>query len=250
MTSRLTSHRFRRRLAWVAVGVALVATIVGGSIWIGDTGRQIDTKLTNEPASVYQAPRAHRLTKDERLALLAASAHFVRTAVARRDLDDAWEMLGPEMRAGQTRVSWRSGNNNVIPFPVRGIAAWSILYSYDNDVAFDLALVGRPGDDIVGKTFTIELKRYPQQGNRWLVASWVPKGITSVGQSKAAAAVPAPPPPTAPLSASWLAVPFALVGLIIAVPLLLVGRSWVKHRRAAKQYERELRGYSSSSSPS
>ena len=47
-------------------------------------------------------------------------------------------MLGPEMKAGQTRKSWDTGYNNVIPFPAVGIATCDILYAYKGDVALDL----------------------------------------------------------------------------------------------------------------
>jgi hypothetical protein len=191
MRGSLGSPRFRRRLVWIAAGLGVPAAVVAGAIVIGNTGKSTATPLTKRPAWVYHQPKAMHLTQRDRLALLATSSHFIRTAVARQHLDEAWDLLGPDMQAGQTRRSWDSGTNNVVPFPVTGIAAWDVLYSYDNDVAFDLALVAKPGQDVVGKTFTIELKRYPHRGNRWLVASWVPRGITSATNSKSAAATAA-----------------------------------------------------------
>jgi hypothetical protein len=248
MRRRLSSYRFRRRLAWTGGLTAVAAAVVGASIWIGNTGKSTETPFTDKPVWVYHEPRLHHLTQRERLELLATSSHFVRTAVARRHLDEAWMLLGPEMQAGQTRKSWNTGTNNVVPFPVSGIAAWNLLYSYDDDVAFDLALVAQPGHDLVGKTFTIELKRYPQRGNRWLVAAWVPRGVTTAGQSKSAAAEPPPPPPRAPLSAKWLVVPGSILALILLTPLAVILRSLVESRRAAKRYARDL--YRSTSSPS
>ena len=61
------------------------------------------TPLTDRKATVYHEPRLHALTPAERVAVFDASWHFVSTAVARRHLDEAWALLGPEMRAGQTR---------------------------------------------------------------------------------------------------------------------------------------------------
>ena len=91
------------------------------------------------------------------------------------------------MKAGQTRRSWDTGNNNVIPFPAIGIANWSVLYAYRDDVALDLGVVGDPHSDWAGKTFTIEFKRYKSQPRDWLVAAWVPKGIGGAGQIKSVA---------------------------------------------------------------
>jgi len=251
MRARLSSHRFRRRVAWTAAIGAALALVGAAAVRLGDTGRDFDTPMSGQDAWVYTAPKLSRLDAADRRTLFATSSRFVRTAVARRNLDDAWELLGPEMRAGQSRESWLSGFNNVVPFPVAGIASWNVLYSYEGDVGIDLALVAVPHRDIVGKTFTIELKRYPQRGNRWLVASWVPKGLTSSKQSLAASVVPPPPPPPeAPLSAAWLLAPLSVLGLFVLVPLVVALRSLLQHRRAAKRYERDVAGYSSSSSPS
>jgi hypothetical protein len=252
MRGRLGSHRFRRRLAWCAFALAALFVVVGGSILIGNTGKSTKTPVSNKPAWVYHEPKLHKLSQRERLDLLDTSSHFVDTAVARRRLDEAWDLLGPEMRAGQTRRSWDSGTNNVVPFPVAAIIAWKVLYSYENDVAFDLALAAKPGEDLVGKSFTIELKRYPSRGNRWLVAAWVPKGVSGAGQSKSAAATAAEvsKPTKATLSARWLFVPLAALGLIVLVPLLLGLRTYVVHRRRARRYAEQLAAYRSSSSPS
>ena len=250
MKARLSSHRFRRRAAWLGAATTILALVVGAAIRVGNTGEKFDTPLTDQEAWVYTEPKLHRLSSRERLALFSTSSDFVRTAVARHDLGEAWDLLGPEMQSGQTRHSWSSGANNVVPFPARGIAAWDVLYSYDGDVALDLMLVAEPGGDLVGKSFTIELKRYPQRGNRWLVASWVPKGITTARQSRAAAAVPPPPPPRAPLGSVWLLVPLSVLGMIVLIPLVVALRSARQHRRAAKRYARELADSSSSSNPS
>jgi hypothetical protein len=148
-------------------------------------------------------------------------------------------MLGPEMKAGQTRKSWDSGFNNVVPFPAVGIATWDILYSYEGDVAMDLAVVGDRHSDFAGKTFTLELKR--SKPHRWLVAAWVPKGVGGRGQIRSVASRPVPPPPTATLSPKWLLVPFVFLALLV---LALVGwgvRNVVRQRRAARRYAELLR---------
>jgi hypothetical protein len=249
MTGRLSSPRFRRRLYWAVGSVTVLAGATVGAILVGNTGRSNETPLIDKPAWVYREPARMRLTKSDRQDLFNTASLFIRTAVARKHLDSAWNMLGPEMKAGQTRKSWDTGNNNVIPFPAIGIANWSILYAYRNDVAIDLGVIGDPHSDWAGKTFTIELKHYKSQPHSWLVASWVPKGIGGAGQVKSVASAPAPPPTVAAVDAKWLLAPLAVLGLII---LSLVGwgvRSTVKHRRAAKRYA-ELLGYNSSSNPS
>jgi hypothetical protein len=217
-----------------------------------NTGRTSDTAIDKtKKAWVYKAPTHMSLTKRDRLALFDTSSRFVRTAVARKQLDTAWEMLGPEMKAGQTRRSWDTGFNNVVPFKADGIESWDVLYSYQDDVALDLSLVSgkRSGDNWAGKTFTLELKRDPAS-HRWLVASWVPKGIGGGGTlSPNRRSGPPPLTVTKHISARWLFVPGVFLGGLLLVLGAAGMRSAMRSRRASRRYAEAL-GYKSSSNPS
>lgn len=250
MKRRLSSPRFRRRLAWSVGLPGTLATVVLIAVAVGNTGHSTATAIDRtKPAWVYKTPPNMTLTKADRLELFKTSSQFVQTAVARKHLDSAWDLLGPEMKAGQTRASWDTGFNNVVPFKADGIQAWDILYSYDNDVAIDLSLVSRSKKDWAGKTFTLELKRSPGS-HRWLVAAWVPKGIGGGGSlSPTRHSGPLPPPVKAAVSAKWLFVP----AVFLATLLLVLGawgvRGALRGRRAARKYAEAL-GYNSSSNPS
>lgn len=252
MKRRLASPRFRRRLFWLGGATSAVALLVFVGIHFANTGRSNATAIdTTKKAWVYRAPGHMRLTKQDRLELFNTSSRFVRTAVARKHLDAAWEMLGPEMKAGQTRKSWDTGFNNVVPFKADGIEAWDILYAYEGDVAVDLSLVSgrRNGSNWAGKTFTLELKR-DLASHRWLVASWVPKGIGGGGTlSPSRRSGPPPPAVTAQISARWLFLPGVFLGGLLLVLGLAGVRSVVRSRRAARRYTEAL-GYKSSSNPS
>jgi hypothetical protein len=127
MAGRLSSHRFRRRLFWTVGSLAVLGGVAIVGALVGNTGRSNETPLIDKPAWVYREPAPTRLTSTDRRDLFKTASHFIRTAVARKHLDSAWNMLGPEMKAGQTRKSWDTGNNNVVPFPAVGIATWSLL---------------------------------------------------------------------------------------------------------------------------
>jgi hypothetical protein len=250
---RLSSPRFRRRVFWVLGSTSVVASLVFIGIHFANTGRSNATPVDRtKKAWIYTAPTHMRLTKQDRVDLFAASTRFVRTAVARKKLDSAWDLLGPEMKAGQTRTSWDTGFNNVIPFDADGIQAWDILYAYDDDVALDLSLIsrGKGKNDWAGKTFTLELKRYAGHPNQWLVASWVPKGIGGGGTLSPSRRAGPPPPPVKPLvSAKWLFIPAVFLASLLFVLAAWGTRNVVRGRRATRRYAEALR-YNSSSNPS
>ena len=253
MRRRLSSPRFRRRLYWTGGTACAAAGLLFVGFHYSNTGHTTATAIDHtHKAWVYKVPARMNLTRRDRLDLIATSNRFIRTAVARKHLDSAWDLLGPEMKAGQTRKSWDTGFNNVVPFKADGIQAWSILYAYDNDVAVDVSLFsrGKGKDDWSGKTFTLELKRYPSRPGQWLVASWVPKGIGGGGTlSPNRRSGPPPPPVKAKLSPTFLLVPaLFLVTLLVGLGLWAV-RSVVRGRRATRRYAEAL-GYNSTSNPS
>lgn len=246
MAGRLSSPRFRRRAAWSAVLLGGSAAAVVAAIAVGNTGRSNATPIDySKPAWVYHAPPHLSLTKKDRLQLFLTASRFVQTAVARKRLDSAWDMLGPEMKAGQTRKSWDTGFNNVVPFPADGIGSWNINYSYQGDVALDLSLFHRgKGTSWSGKTFTIELKKdLARPDSDWLVVAWVPKGIGGGGTlSPTRNTGPPPPQPKAQVSSRWLFVPGAfLASLLVGLGMWAVVNG-VRGRRASRKVAESL-GY-------
>lgn len=240
MRGRLHSHRFQRRLLWGSFTLAVAAGVVGGAILIGDTGRSLQAPTVDAPPRVYREPPKLHLSAAQRQELLATSLVFVRTAVVRKDLDRAYDIASPTLRQGMDRRAWHTGNIPVVPFPAVALATWGVAYSYAGDVGLDLSLLAPPNSDTVGKTFRIELKRY---GNRWLVESWVPQGIS--GSNNVASLrkqLDDQPKPKAPLSAAWLLVPASIfAGAILALAAFGL-LNWRKARQAVKRYEAELRG--------
>lgn len=250
MRGRFSSPRFRRRLGWLAVLLGVTGSVTLAATKYANTGASNATPLIDKPATVYRVPARMHLSKRDRDELFAVTSRFVQTAVARKHLDSAWKMLGPEMRASQTRKSWDTGFNNVVPFKADGIGLFSILYAYQNDVAIDTGLVSGKGNGWAAKTFTIELKRYPRLAHQWLVASWVPKGIGGGGTlSPARRAGPPPPPFHSKLSARWLLVPLVFFALLIVFLTTWALGGAIRGRRAARRYADAL-GYRSSSNPS
>lgn len=253
MAGRLSSHRFRRRLLWTLGPLSVVGGVVAAAVAIGNTGTSDQTPIdTTKKAWVYHAPKAMHLSPTDRKALMDLSVRFIRTAVARKQLDYAWSLAGPEMRQGQSRKEWDSGFNAVVPFSASGIAAWDVLYTYHDDVAFDIALLGAKNQAWLSKTFEIELKRYPTRANpnRWLVASWQPRGIGTYNSLRAADRPKVAPIDDHSALPRWsLMAPAFIFGSMITGFILWGGVSYVRGRRSARRFAQAL-GQSSSSRPS
>ena len=191
-----------------------------------------------------------KLTRATGVSCSTTASQFIKTAVARKHLDSAWNMLGPEMKAGQTRKSWDTGNNNVIPFPAIGIANWSVLYAYRERRRDRPRRRRRPAqrlgrEDVHDRVQALQVaaaelarrvvgaeghrRRRPDEERR-LGAGRAADGRDGLGEVAARAAR---------ASSAALLIALAAWGI----------RSVIKQRRAAKRYAKLL-GYNSSSNPS
>jgi hypothetical protein len=249
------TRRRRRRLAWLAAIVGVAAGVASLVVIIGNTGKNLGGPITSKPPQVYHQPATVALGPSDKREVVQITRHFVDTAVARVHLGDSYLLVGPSLREGMSRKSWLTGTIPVIPFPVARILAMRQLYSFQDDVAFDVILIGRRGSVPAGKTFIIELKRLGPGGHKhWLVESWVPEGISaSSGPGAPRSKNSPPPPPIKPrLSAVWLLVPLGIFALVIVIPLALALRGWREGARARKRHALAVREdyYSSSTRPS
>jgi hypothetical protein len=97
---------------------------------------------------------------------------FLATAVSRKNLHQAYLLVAPPLKAGETRKEWESGNNPVIPFPVLNPykTTFDVLSSTKKKLYVRTILAttkkglkagNKPGE------FFIEVTRQPD--GRWLV---------------------------------------------------------------------------------
>jgi hypothetical protein len=249
------TRRRRRRLAWLAAIVGVAAGVASLVVIIGNTGKDLGGPITSKPPKVYRVPKTVALPRSDERQVVQISRAFIDSAVARVHLSDSYDLVGPSIREGMSRKGWLTGNIPVIPFPVDQILSMKLDYSFRDDVAFDVVLIGKRGTTPAGKTFIIELKRLGPGGRkRWLVESWVPEGISASSgtSSPSRKSSPPPPPVKARLSAVWLLVPVGIFSLVIVVPLALALRGWHEGARARKRHALAVRDdyYSSSTRPS
>ncbi len=242
MRNPLSSPRFRRRMAWGAPSLVLAGVAVGLIVEFPNTGKKPKEVFSNAPVRVYRSPRTVPAGPARRAAVLLVTSDFVRTAVLRTHLDRSWALVDPSLKQGYTLRQWEKGDIPVVPYPAAGIEAWKIDWSYANDVGIDVVLAPKPHSGLTPKSFMIELKRSPRSHGRWLVASWVPHGVSEAADLAAASKNQKKPPPATGLSQRWLLLPLGLLAALVIVPLgVLALRGWLRHTRADRAYRASLR---------
>ncbi len=212
-----------------------------------DTGAQ-QTDSSAPPRSgqegfVYKPPKHIELTREQRARVLATAANFVTHAVARRKVEQAYDLAAPSLRGGLTRAQWRTGTIPVVPFPVEQ-ARWRLEYSDEDAIGLQVLLMPTAKSRLRPELFNMELAPAGRGAKqRFLVTSWVPSGMAGGGAPAPASAGTGGLPDLgsgfegqARLDSRWLVVPFLLLAI---VPLVVVGfflRNWRRGRRAAAEY--------------
>ena len=243
--SVLRSPRFRRRLAWTAGALGLVGLAVTIGIKYPNTAeRAPEATPAGSQGYVYREPKHVELTKVERARMLATAANFVTHAVARRKVEEAYDLAAPSLRGGLTRSQWRSGTIPVVPFPVEQ-ARWKLEYSDEDAIGLQVLLLPTAKSGMRPQIFNMELAPAGKgERQKFLVTSWAPGAVSGAsGPSPAASSGPGGVPNLggsldgqARLDQRWLLAPVLLFSL---VPLIVIGffvRSWLRGRRAESAF--------------
>lgn len=239
----LASYRWRRRLIWLTV----TACVVGGLLAIGftwpNTAPTEQTSPEGGPVKVAPEPRKVPLRPRERVAALAVASKFVDTAVARNNVDRAWELVTPTMRAGYTRKQWDTANlPGIPPFPVAS-ARWQLQFSDVAGIGFTLALFPTKASHQQAQVFMIGLHKVGTATHRhWIVDNWqaapTTGGQLASGGSGGGGALDQLTPRVAATSAKakespiWLLIPVGLLSLALLIPAGIAGSNWYRDRRA------------------
>jgi hypothetical protein len=171
LPSRLWTRRLPRLLPWLA-GAVLVAGFAA-LLQARTKTESLEAPLTNKPVKPYVEPKAVPLAPEaRRVAVL-----FIRTAVARRDLDTAWRISGPQIRQGVSYREWMSGNIAVVPYPVDEVERIPVKidWSYRKSAMLEVALLPKEGSAEKPQVFLIGVKRIVKGKRvRWVVEYWAP----------------------------------------------------------------------------
>jgi hypothetical protein len=161
---------WQKALPWIVAVVLVGAAIAAGIIW-SNTGKSTATPLTNQPAvDVSKVPQTVKVPPGA----TRVARQFIRTAVARKNLPQAYDLVTEEIRQGQSLKSWNTGNIAVIPYPVDAVkyAPMKIDFSYPKEAQIEVALLPKAKSKERPALFIMDLVK---RDGKWLVNSWVPR---------------------------------------------------------------------------
>jgi hypothetical protein len=141
------------------------------------------------PGTPFEHAVGEKTVPLERAATRVAR-QFILTAVARRNLADAYDLVGAELKQGVTRAQWNAGNIPVVPYPVSPSQATpaKVAYSHKSSALLEVTLHPRASAQVNGvkvgpQTFYLELHaRGSGTARHWVVTNWVPRGSLSIPQ--------------------------------------------------------------------
>jgi hypothetical protein len=180
LRTRLRSPRTQARIFWLSMVVLVAGIIVFLIAFVGNTGKTLDTPLSDKPAQDNsKVPATVKLPADAK----QVAREFILTAVARKNLTRAYALSGPLIRQGMSLKEWNKGAIPVVPYPGDAIdyAPMKVDYSYPKEALVEVALLPKKGFKIKPQIFFLTLIKVGK-GNQahWLVNGWVPRSGAQV----------------------------------------------------------------------
>jgi hypothetical protein len=171
LTRYLDSPRAQRRALGVGLGVFVVGAAVLVFVFFRNTGHPLPDKLSNQPAQVVTPEHAVPVSPE----IIRVMRKFIETAVVRKHLDQAYAIVGPDIRGNLTRKQFETGNIPVVPYPAADAesADYTVDYSYTDAAGLEIGL--NPTADAPGTrrlTFYIGFKKIR---GHWVVNYWSPR---------------------------------------------------------------------------
>jgi hypothetical protein len=169
---------WRRQQFWrVGLPVAAALAVIGAVLVI----IQVSVGSNGTPNAVtgwgvtYPTPKPPKTVKLDPAAQRTATK-FIKTAVARKNLDVAYRISGPHVREGMTLKQFLTGAIAVVPYEItsKTSASMKIDKSYATRAQLEMYLV-TPGH--AGRDFFVDMVKV---NGKWFVDGWVPRGTPPI----------------------------------------------------------------------
>jgi hypothetical protein len=166
-----SSRALNRALPWIAGAVLIVGVLAFWQTMVRDNSK--DETFTNQPARDVGAEKSVPLAPEAR----QVAVKFIRTAVVRKNLQEAWKISGPGIRQGMSLKEWMTGNIPVVPYPGAEVnrSPVKITWSYPNDASLEVVLMPKKGSNEKPQLFFVGLKKKGSGSEaHWVVDYWAP----------------------------------------------------------------------------
>jgi hypothetical protein len=177
-TFNLKSPRNQRYLLWIS-GFVLAAGIAAVLIvFLRDTGHSEVAPKTNQPVDTVAAP-AKKVTLEPAARVVAG--RFILTAVQRKDLAAAWNLVGPGIRQGMTYKEWLTGMIPVVPYlDAIKLAPIKVDLSEKNHAILEVILIPK-SKKAKAQIFTLDVNKVGKgKKAHWVVNSWAPRSMPTI----------------------------------------------------------------------
>ncbi len=161
MDAAINSRRFQKWFPWVAGGVLLAGVVAALVLILPNTGGTTAKEAAPAPNFKPQTVPQQKLVKKVPRGARLVAGRFILTAVQRQNLDQAWPLAGPDVRAGMSRKEWMSGNI-AVPVFLGGIkdAPMKVDYATKKSALLEVLLEpAKKGKDFKPGTFYIRVDK-------------------------------------------------------------------------------------------
>jgi hypothetical protein len=173
----LKSPRTQRYLLWgsafvLAAGIAAVLIV-----FLRNTGHSEVAPFSTVPVQTVTTPKKVPLEGQARV----VAGKFILTAVQRKNLDQAWNLVGPGIRQGMTYKQWLTGTIPVVPFlsPIK-LAPIKVDLSTKNYALLEVIIVPKSAK-VKSQIFTLEVIKVGKgKDAHWVVNSWAPRSFPTI----------------------------------------------------------------------
>jgi hypothetical protein len=172
----LNSPRKQRRFLIVSVVVFTAGVIAFVStVLLRGTSNAFTDTISKQPAKIYHPDKTAPVTKEQ----ISLMRTFIRTAVARKNLDFAYTIVDRDLKGDMTLKQWESGNIPVVQYEAENVdtAAFIPVYHYRTSALFNVDLI--PAGHTQNRPhllFFIGMKRAGgSKTGKWLIDYWQPR---------------------------------------------------------------------------
>ena len=158
----------------ILIGSILIF-VIGAAAFISlvvlrGTSNAFTSPISTTPAQLLKQDKKAPVSPEA----LKVARRFIETAVLRKNVDSAYNIVDVDLKGRMTRKAWDTGNIPVIDYPANNAATanFQIDYSYTTSMLAEVDLVAQKGSGVRPHLpFYIGLKK---KDGKWLVSYWEP----------------------------------------------------------------------------